>query len=184
VQPEPIFSPYHHFYFSEGFVIAPPPRDPYLPASKPLLLEFLTESNINVTRNHNIPEIGKYGATGEIGNGDNLHWGCYTFDAMAASVGCDSQGPTCDWQFTGVVYDTTTNDSTEVITQRVSTASCPALNDCSLMDIVFLDNFRDLHSLRINVTVAGVPKIWWMDDLKLAWADGSCDAGLCRASHR
>ncbi|ELR08255.1 hypothetical protein VC83_04556 [Pseudogymnoascus destructans] len=66
VQTQPIPSPYHHFYFSQGFVVAPPPKDPYTPASAPLLLEFVTQSNTNVTRTHNSPPIDEYGATGEI----------------------------------------------------------------------------------------------------------------------
>jgi len=165
-------------------VLVPPPKAPYLPSSKPLLVEFLTQSDIDSTRDDNLRAPGAYGATGEIGIGPNLSWGCYSFDAVAASVGCDSLGAPCDWQFTGVTYDVAADDYSEVITQRLSTPSCLEGADCPLTNIVFLDSFANIQSLRINVTVAGVPKIWWMDDLKLDWADNSCEAGLCRASHR
>lgn len=77
-----------------------------------------------------------------------------------------------------------TQDYKEVVTQFVSTASCPGLEDCKLAEAVLLDDFKHLHALRINVTVAGEQKDWWMDDLKLEWADGSCDSGLCRSMHR
>ncbi|OBT67483.1 hypothetical protein VE03_03120 [Pseudogymnoascus sp. 23342-1-I1] len=184
IQPQPIYSPYHHFYFSQGFVVAPPPKDPYTPASAPLLLEFVTQSNVDATRTHNSHPTEDYGTTGEIGIGQNLQWGCYDFNALSASVGCDSLGPHCDWQFTGVQWDYKKQVYEEVVTQFVSTAGCPGLVNCKLMDVVLLDEFTHLHALRVNVTVAGEPKGWWMDDLKLEWADGRCDAGLCRVMHR
>lgn len=184
IQPQPISSPYHHFYFSQGFIVSPPPKDPYAAKSAPLLLEFVTPSNLNPTRTHNSPPIDEYSATAEIGIGQNLQWGCYAFQALAASVGCDSLGPQCDWQFTGVQFNHETQEYKEVVTQFVSTASCPGLEDCKLADVVLLDDFMHLHALRVNVTAVGEPRNWWMDDLKLEWADGSCDAGLCRAMHR
>ncbi|KFZ19301.1 hypothetical protein V502_03737 [Pseudogymnoascus sp. VKM F-4520 (FW-2644)] len=184
IQPQPISSPYHHFYFSQGFVVSPPPNDPYAAKSPPHLLEFVTPSNLNPTRTHNSPPIDDYSATAVIGIGQNLRWGCYDFNALAASVGCDSLGPQCEWQFTGVQFDHEKQEFKEVVTQYVSTASCPGLEDCKLSDVVLLDEFMHLHALKVNVTAAGEPKNWWMDDLKLGWADGSCDAGLCRVMHR
>lgn len=49
VQPEPVFNPYHQFDFSDGWVVVPPPRAPYLPSSKPLFTEFIPNFNINGT---------------------------------------------------------------------------------------------------------------------------------------
>ena len=99
-------------------------------------------------------------------------------------MGCDSVGPYCGWQFTGVQFNHETQEYKEVATQFLSTASCPGLEDCKLTDVVLLDDFTHLHALRVNVTVVGEPKNWWMDDLKLEWANGSCDARLCRSMHR
>lgn len=181
--PMPIFSPYKHFYFSEGFVVGPPPRVPFIPESPPLLLQFMAQ-DINVTRNDNFPVTGQYGATGEIGVGENLRWGCYTFDAIAAAVGCDSLGPVCEFQATGVVYNTATDEYDEKYTTFFETPGCPAGENCALTEYMFLDEFKDIQGLRINATVEGVPKIWWLDDLQLMWSDGSCEAGDCRASHR
>ncbi|KFY46820.1 hypothetical protein V495_02241 [Pseudogymnoascus sp. VKM F-4514 (FW-929)] len=183
IQPQSMSGPYHHFYFSQGFVVASPPNAIYAAASGPHLLEF-TQTDVDVTRNHNAPPTGDGVTTGEIGIGTNLQWGCYAFNALSASVGCNSAGPRCDWQFTGVQWDYGTQKYNEVITQHVSTAGCPGLKDCKLADVVLLDEFEGLQALRVNVTVAGRPKKWWTDDLKLEWADGKCDAGLCRAMHR
>lgn len=149
-----------------------------------MILQFQTQSDVNVTRNDNFPAQGEYGATGEIGNGEYLRFGCYSFDAVAASVGCDSLGPDCEWQFTGVTYNAATGDYDEPYTQFATTPGCPAGENCALTDFVFLQNFKNIQSLRVNVTAEGVPKIWWMDDLQMKWSDDSCKAGNCRASHR
>ncbi|KFX95442.1 hypothetical protein V490_03871 [Pseudogymnoascus sp. VKM F-3557] len=182
IQPQSISGPYHHFYFSQSFVVASPPNTIYAAASGSHLLEF-TQDGVDVSRNQNAPPTGE-DITGEIGIGTNLQWGCYAFNALSTSVGCDSAGPRCDWQFTGVQWDYRTQRYKEVITQHVSTAGCPGLTNCKLADVVLLDEFEGLHALRVNATVAGRPKKWWMDDLKLEWTDGKCDAGLCRAMHR
>ena len=161
----------------------PRPQDPYTPKSAPLLLEFVAQTP-DATRNHKYPPGNEYGATGEISIGQNLQWGCYDFRALSVAVGCDSVGPYCGWQFTGVQFNHETQEYKEVATQFLSTASCPGLEDCKLTDVVLLDDFTHLHALRVNVTVVGEPKNWWMDDLKLEWANGSCDARLCRSMHR
>jgi hypothetical protein len=179
----PLFNPYHKFYFSDGFTIVPPPTDPYLPSSGRLLTEFIPDFNANIT----IPVVPvgmANGVTGDIGNGRNRALECFDFNARGASLGCDSKGPDCNWQFTGTVWNASIATEQEVVTQHISTSACPSLINCTLVPILLDANFRNLSSLRINVTVAGEPKIWWMDDLLLAWTDDSCDAGLCRQAHR
>jgi hypothetical protein len=57
---------------------------------------------------------------------------------------------------------------------------CPALANCTLTPIPFGDRFVDLNAIQINVTVAGEPKIWFMDDLELGWFNNTCSAGLYR----
>jgi hypothetical protein len=167
----PLFSPYHQFYFSDGWTIVPPPTDPYKPSSHPLLVEFLANPD------------SALGYTGALGNGENVLLGCFDFNALGMSLGCDSTGPDCDWQFTGLRYNNVTKATDTITTQTMSTAACRSLSNCDLVPI-FLDNtFTNLTELRINVTVAGIEKIWWLDDLNLSWFDDSCDAGLCRQEH-
>jgi hypothetical protein len=88
--PMPIFNPYHQFFFDSGFVVVPPPTDPYLPASGKLLLEYIpTPGSANL---------------GMVSNGFTELSGCFNFDARGASVGCDSEGPDCEWEVTGLRY--------------------------------------------------------------------------------
>lgn len=172
----PIFSPYHQFYFSEGFVVVPPPTDPYLPSSGELLLELL-------------PFVGPGDVldyTGQIGSGKTQGLSCFHFNALGASVGCDSLGPPCDWQFTGYRIDTSTQTPMEITSLQLSTPACPGISaaeTCVLVPVLLDESFQNLTSISINVTVAGEPKIWWMDDLILGWYDSSCEAGLCRQNY-
>jgi hypothetical protein len=182
VQPEPVFNPYHQFDFSDGFVVVPPPRSPYLPSSKPLFTEFIPNFNINGTNPMAGPNTAEYGYSGDIGNGDHGLTGCFSFNMYGASFGCDSRGPDCVFHFTGYRYNRSTRNTTAVTSQSISVPACPALASCTLTPITLDNSFSNLDSIRINVTVGSAPKIWWMDDLRLGWFDNSCKAGLCRVS--
>lgn len=162
----PIFNPYHQFFFGSGFVVVPPPTVPYLPSSGKLLLEY-------------IPVPGGKN-TGQVGNSYAQTSGCFNFNAKGASLGCDSKGPKCDWEISGLRYDFETKVEEPVTTQNLSTPSCPALVDCPLVPVTFDNTFLNLTSLLIKGTVDGVDKIWWMDSVDLSWFDNSCSKGLCR----
>ncbi|PMD42827.1 hypothetical protein L207DRAFT_457357 [Hyaloscypha variabilis F] len=182
VTPEPVFNPYHQFDFSDGFVVVPPPTAKYLPTSKPLFIEFIPNFNINGTDPMAGPNTLEYGYSGDIGNGDHGVTGCFGFNMYGATFGCDSNGPPCEFSFTGFRYNNTTGNTTAVTSQRVNIKACPTLSNCTLIPISLDNTFRDLDSVRINVTVASAPKIWWMDNLRLGWFDNSCKNGLCRIS--
>lgn len=182
VEPEPVFNPYHQFDFSDGFVVVPPPTAPYLPSSKPLFTEFIPDFNVNGTDPMAGPNTAEYGYSGDIGNGDHGLTGCFGFNMYGASFGCDSRGPPCVFSFTGFRLDKSTGNTTAITSQTISIPACPALANCTLTPITLNNSFKDLDSIRINVTVANEPKIWWMDDLRLGWYDNSCKTGLCRIS--
>lgn len=179
VQPEPVFNPYHQFDFSDGFTVVPPPTDPYLPSSPPLLLEFIPNFNINGTDTQAGPNTAEEGYSGQISDGDFDQTGCFRFNMYGAKFGCDSTGPPCNFTFTGYELDASRNEI-QVAAQSVSIAACPALANCDLLPINLDNTFENLAFVRINVTVANEPKIWWMDDLSLGWYNNSCATGLCR----
>ncbi|KAI9745864.1 MAG: hypothetical protein M1818_000545 [Claussenomyces sp. TS43310] len=174
VTPMPIFSPYHHFYFSEGFMVVPPPTDPYLPSSGKLLLEFFPTVDQKST---------ELSYTGSVGNGPTETLTCFNFNLLGVSLGCDSLDAECDWQFTGYRYDSKMKFTEIITTLHISTPACvgiSAAETCVLIPVKLNHTFENLTSISINVTVSGESKIWWMDDLRLSWNDDSCDAGLCR----
>ncbi|TAQ84206.1 hypothetical protein B7494_g7471 [Chlorociboria aeruginascens] len=176
VQPAPVFNPYHQFAFTDGFVVVPPPTDPYLPSSPPLLLEFIPNFNVDGTNPNAGPNTGEEGYSGDIEDGDFGATGCFHFNFYGASFGCDSHGPLCIFTFTGFRLDNTTRETTTVVSKQYSVPACPSLKKCDLTLVTVDDTFRDLTSIRLNVTVGSDPKIWWMDDLQLGWTDNSCVA--------
>ena len=121
VQPAPVFNPYHQFDFSDGFVVVPPPTDAYLPSSPPMLLEFVP--NVNGTDPEAGPNTETNGFAGQISDGDHGLTGCFTFNAYQASFGCDSKGPACDFTFTGLRYNATSQTAYPVVTEDHSIAA-------------------------------------------------------------
>ncbi|KAF5876425.1 uncharacterized protein Bfra_002829 [Botrytis fragariae] len=181
VQPEPLFNPYHQFLFSDGFTVVPPPkRLPILPSSKPLLLEFIPNFVANSSNRQTGPNSADHGFSGQIGSGDEGLTGCFNFNLYGASLGCDSTGPTCDFTFTGYKYDVVSKKTSQVMQQVVNVPACPELSSCVLTTVDLEPSFMDLTYFFMNVTVAGKPKLWWMDDLRLGWSDNSCAMGFCR----
>ena len=178
----PVFNPYHQFDFSDGWTVVPPPTDPYLPSSKPLLLEFIPNFNVNGTNPNAGPNTAEDGFSGDIGNADHGQLGCFGFNVYGASLGCDSVGPDCDFSFTGYRVNLLQGGTNKVAQQNIAVPPCPALSNCDLVPINLDQTFEDLDTIRVNVTVAGAPKIFWLDDLRLGWYNNTCAAGLCRQS--
>jgi hypothetical protein len=180
----PFFNPYKKFAFSDGFVVVPPPRVPYLPSSKPLLLEFIPNFTVNETDENSGPNSKENGWSGDLGNGDHGVTGCFSYNFYGASFGCDSTGPGCLFTFSGFRYDRATKLTNQVATQTISIAACPELADCPLTSITVDNTFQNLDLVRMNASVFGLPKVWWVDDVRLGWFDNSCEKGICRQNTR
>ncbi|KAF7876673.1 hypothetical protein EAF04_001758 [Stromatinia cepivora] len=181
IQPEPLFNPYHQFLFSDGFTVVPPPkRLPFLPSSSPFLLEFIPNFDANSSNKETGPNAADLGFSGQIGSGDQGFTGCFNFNLYGASLGCDSRDAACDFTFTGYSYDVALKNTSQVAQQVVNVPACPELSNCFLTSVHLDSSFRDLTYFFMNVTVAGKPKLWWMDDLRLGWFDNSCTTGVCR----
>ncbi len=147
-----------------------------------MMLQFTPNFNLNQSLLSS-PNIAEYGYSGDIGNGDHGATGCFSFNITGASFGCDSEGPACDFSFTGFRYNSTTGLTSAITQQQVIVPSCPALANCTLTPVTLDQTFQDIDSVRINVTVSSEPKIWWMDDIQLGWTNNTCTAGTCRSNH-
>ncbi|CAG8971530.1 hypothetical protein HYALB_00005426 [Hymenoscyphus albidus] len=180
VTPQPVFSPYHQFDWSNGFEVVPPPTDPYLPSSPPQLTMFVPNFTLNFSNPSTGPNAADMGFAGDIANGDHDRTGCFRFNFYGASVGCDSRGPDCVFKFTGLRYDSVTGANKQVAQGISRVPACPALENCSLVPITLSRAFKDLTVIRVSLTVGGQPKIWFMDDLRMGWSDNSCATGVCR----
>ena len=67
----------------------------------------------------------------------------------------------------------------QVAAQTITIPACPQLVECPLTS-VSVEGFTNLDIIRTRLTVGGVHKIWWVDDVRLGWSDDSCKAGICR----
>ena len=172
----PLFNPYHQFEFSDGFTVNPPPKDAYNPSSPPLLLKFTPLSS----RPQAGPADAEHHITGQISSGDHTLTDCFNFNFYGGFFGCNSTESDCDFTFSGYRFDIHERREILVNTQTGSVQACPAQTDCILVPVLVDEGFKNLTHLRINATVEGEPKSWWVDDLKLGWFDNSCETGKRR----
>ncbi|KAM0324568.1 hypothetical protein ACHAQA_007953 [Verticillium albo-atrum] len=167
----PLYNPYSRFWFSTGFLVAPPPSVPYTPSSGGQLLEFVPPVLSNGTLD-----------TAQFGAGIDAASNCFRFNFFGANLGCDARGENqfCEFTFTGYRFNSTLNAETEVMSQLTWVPSCPDLNECDLTPFV-VEDFNNISSVLVTLRVDGKSRTWWADDLKVGWSDNSCDAAHCRA---
>lgn len=176
-QPPLDLRPYHHLTFSNGFVYGPQSVEPFAPISQPNVAAFL--ANGTGMRTGTQPGDGD---TGEIGDGpgpDDVS--AFWFDAFGAFLGCDNAGPgNCTMEVTGLHWDPVAKDETPAFSQNYTLPPCPAFRNCALTPITFPSTARDLTGLEIRAVRNGEPRMFFMDDMHMAWSNTSCDAGMVR----
>ncbi|KAK3618604.1 hypothetical protein LTR56_024525 [Elasticomyces elasticus] len=175
-QAPPVPNPYHHLTFSDGYVYAPQPSEPYLPSSEPHLAVFLVNGT-GVTARSVQP--------GEIGDGPYESNSAFWFDAFSAMMGCDNAGPDpCTIVFTGYTYSAAAKDEIATYTQNATIAPCPALNNCPLQPVSFPTSFRSLSGVRMQAFVGNEERMFFLDDMELGWSNNTCQASLTRQRYQ
>ncbi|KAK1854781.1 hypothetical protein CCHR01_02592 [Colletotrichum chrysophilum] len=169
----PVYNPYHRFWFSKGFLVGPPPSDPYLPSSGGRLVEFVPPMLSNTT--------GFSGDTAQIGMGKTASSPCFQFDFYGINLGCDSRiaGQLCEFTFTGYQWNATQSNETEFASQTAWVPSCPAMKECPLT-VFKATGFSGLSSITVTLRVDGQPRTWWADDLLVGWSKNDCESATCR----
>lgn len=172
LSPVPLYSPYHRFTWSEGFKVFPTSVCPYESSSGDLMVEFSPS-----TKSPSPAEIGLGG----------LHTNpCFRFDFTSVLVGCASTDASCQYNVTGLTWDSNTQTMATVASHTFSTEACPAQNGCKLSSITAdtTMGLANLTSILIDVTAGGQSQTWWADDLSLSWTDSSCESAVCRSGVR
>ncbi|KAI0836180.1 hypothetical protein F5Y06DRAFT_111238 [Hypoxylon sp. FL0890] len=177
IGPMPLFSPYHRFYFSSGFYVLPPPPAPFDPSSGNLMIQF-TPSSIS-----NTSDPGEPSDTAIISVGPQTSSPCFPFNFNGFSLGCNSTGSPCVFNFTGLRFDEQSQQEKEVAWLTLNVPACPAMNHCQLVPVTFT-GFERLTSVQISLKVDDVAKRWWADDLSLGWSDNQCEKAVCRSKVR
>lgn len=173
----PVFGPYHHFWFSLGFVYGPPPALPYTPISAPHLAVFLPNET-GPSNDGNAVSL----RAGELGDGIRASESAFWFNAYSAYLGCDDGGPEgCTMEISGYTYNTFVQAEVLTFQHNVSIPPCPGFVDCQL-ELVEFPDYTGLSGLQMNALVDGAERIWFMDNLSLGWYNNTCAAGLQRQS--
>jgi hypothetical protein len=185
-QAPPIFSPYHHLTFSNGYVHAPKYKQPFVPHSGDQLAVFLASGAGNGTNDTAWHQPGMSASVprtepGDITDGPYNGLPAFWFNAYDAWLGCDNDGPdSCIFNVTGSTWDPTVNDDVETYNTQLEVPPCPNFNHCPLVHMDFPDNIRGLSGMQIQAFVNNKPVMFFMDDLALGWYDNSCEAGMKR----
>lgn len=173
-----MFSPYHHLYFAQGYVYAPPPSEPFQPISPPHLIMFLTNS----TGPTSSPDTGSL-RPAEIGDGPRGSANALWFNAYSAYLGCDNEGPdSCEMIFTGYTFNESSQSEVSSYHGSATLGPCPGFKNCQLQQVGFPETFQNLSGLQIQAFVGTQQKTWFMDNLTMGWSNNTCAAGLARQS--
>ncbi|KAK6440652.1 hypothetical protein LTR95_003118 [Oleoguttula sp. CCFEE 5521] len=182
-QAPPIWNPYHHLTFADGYVYAPLPKEPYSPHSGSKLAVFLGNGTGKTLSPSAMSPGSTGGEPGEISNGQYDGNTAFWFDARTAWVGCDNPGPAaCVLNVTGYTWDANINDDIGAYKTQYTVPPCPQQQDCQLMPITFPSSFRALTGLQIQAFVGEQQRMFFLDDLALGWSNDTCAAGLTRQS--
>ncbi|KAK3679115.1 hypothetical protein LTR37_021428 [Vermiconidia calcicola] len=176
-QAPPIPNPYHHLTFSDGYVYAPSPWEPFIPRSSPHLAVFLGNATGMAART----PYGNYSKPGEISDGPRESISAFWFDARSAWLVCDNPGPdVCTMVLSAYTWSASAKTEILAYSQNATVEGCPEFKDCQLKKIEFPSSFRGLTGLQVQAFVGKEPKMFFMDDLALRWSDNTCAAGMLR----
>ncbi|OAL38794.1 hypothetical protein AYO20_02000 [Fonsecaea nubica] len=180
----PIFNPYEHFFWGDGWAYVPPPTEPFPPQSGNRLAQFVPYLNNTVSGSTGAGSIppSSFGAGPR--NYDNNYW----FSASSAYVGCDNGSRNlsqiCDFVATAYQWDNVTQAEVVVATQHFRIPPCPDFNKCQLTQIVFNYLFYKMSTLSFYANVQGQVSQFWIDSINMNWYNNTCAAGLARMQSR
>ncbi|ODH46095.1 hypothetical protein GX48_07815 [Paracoccidioides brasiliensis] len=178
----PIFNPYYHLFFSDGWAYGPPPTEPYPPISNPHIGIYVPSAGED---NHGSPYAGLL-AGGQFGAGPRSSINTFWFDAYSTYFGCDngSTNNSCAVTVSAVRYSTVTRTEEDAGTRTFTLPPCPGYENCALSPLDFGDSFSGISGLQFSAFVGDKPVIWFIDNIKMNWYNNSCTAGLERLRSR
>jgi len=175
-QAPPVPNPYNHLTFSNGYVYAPSPSEPFVPASSPHLAVFLGNAS-GVTARSTKP--------GEIADGPYEAMSAFWFNATSAFLGCDNAGPNdCTMVMSGYTWSQSNGSEVLSYSQNATLPPCPSLKNCQLGQVFFPTSFTGLSGLQIQAFVGNDQRMFFMDNLALGWYNETCEAGLTRLRYQ
>lgn len=175
-------NPYHHLFYANGFTYVPDKWEPYPAISQPNVAMFLPLGSSLLP---NSPFAGTL-LPGELGAGPRASVDAYWFDAYGGYFGCALNGVTpCTLRISGYRWDATQGQEVVAAEQNVTIPPCWGYIKCKLVRVDFDARFRGLSGIQFNAytRLLGIPQIFFMDALQLAWWNNTCSAGILRIGH-
>jgi hypothetical protein len=168
--------PYHHMFFSQGYVYAPKAAEPFSPISPPNVAAFVDPMRAGR------PPVGGPIEPGEIGTADEDNSAFY-FNPKSAYLGCSNpSSDNCTIEAMPFTYDNALQD--EVAGQAATYTMRPCLQNCTLEQVRFPPRFKRLSGLQFRAVTGSTPRMFFIDDMKMEWSNSSCEAGMTRQRSR
>ncbi|KAF2147036.1 uncharacterized protein K452DRAFT_282023 [Aplosporella prunicola CBS 121167] len=176
----PVWNPYHHLIFANGYGYVPPPNEPFKPVSAPHMAIFLPNQTTTALEH---PHAGIL-PPGGIGAGPRASQSAWWFDVYSSYFACDTATEPCTIQAIGYQYKPNIKEEYPRVMQNFSIPACPKnfTTECELKKVDFEPGFRALSSIQFQAFFEGNSsrQVFVMDDLALGWANNTCEAGLMR----
>lgn len=171
--PVNLVGPYHHMLFSNGYVLAPKPAEPFQPVSPPYVAAFVDP--VKAKAPTNTPNTIEPGEFAEDNGGNPSFW----FDPVSAAVGCDSPSSDCTLEATAWAWNSSIQDESPLHQHNYTLPPCQG-EDCKLKQIDFPDNFANLTGVQFRAIADSKPRMFFVDNLNMRWSNNSCAAGQQR----
>lgn len=190
----PIFAPYDHFYWSQGYGYSSPPKTPYtsqLNRTNRIAIYNPTDEMANADATKEGREL-----PGSFGAGYRFWSSVYWFDAKSTYVGCKDTTKPCDISVTGYRWHPADSPNAaraqghEVLafsqTHSISPPAChPETLTCNMTKISFdAAKYSGLSTINFVANQSGANAGFYLDSFTATWTNSTCEAGLERASSR
>ena len=100
-------------------------------------------------------------------------------------MGCSNEGPeNCEITINGYGYEPEFDNTVLIARTTTYQLPCVGLVNCTLVQVEFGEEFRNLTALGIIASIGNSPlmQTWYMDNLMIGWSNNTCDAAEVRAA--
>ncbi|KAK5952948.1 hypothetical protein OHC33_006069 [Knufia fluminis] len=188
----PIFAPYDHFYWSQGYGYGSPPKTPY--TSQVNRTNRIAIYNPASERADSNPARQGRELPGSFGAGDRFWNSVYWFDAKSVYVGCNDTTIPCDVFVTGYRWhpadapDATKAEGHEQYAFAEKHTIEPPTCGNGLCDMTQITvdpaKFSGLSTINFYANQGGTTAGFYLDSFDATWTNSTCDAGLERTTSR
>ena len=187
----PIFAPYDHFYWSQGYGYGSPPKTPYtsqVNRTNRIAIYNPDDETVKADTAQGRDLPGSFGAGYRFWN--SVYW----FDAKSVYAGCNDTTTPCDLFVTGYRWHPADGPNIAKAQGREQLAFSeqhtiePPIcgNESCNMTLIEFDaaKFSGLSTINFLANQGGTNAGFYLDSFTATWTNSTCEAGVERASSR